>query len=389
MDPLQALLDALPAPPFFSYDWNALNNLPGFKSLFDGMARTPQQKEHHGEGDVMTHTKLVCEALARLADFRALPPQEAQPLALAALLHDIGKISATRLENGVLRAPRHGPIGAQLARTLLWTEYGLSGSENKQRFREAVCLLIRYHTQPLHLFEKTDAETQALKLASTSALAPAFTWKTLCLLSQADVMGRIADDIPLLLENVQLTREAAKEADCYAGPYPFPSPHTARALFSGSQVWKEQDLFDPAWGEVILLCGLPGTGKDTWIQANHPEMPVVCLDDIRRELKIKSDGNQGLVVQRAKEQAREYLRKKQPFIWNATSLTEKRAEQISLFERYGARVRIVYLETGWDENLRRNKARPSAVPEHVISEMLNKLEPPLAFEAQRVEWQCT
>ncbi|MBR3278244.1 MAG: AAA family ATPase [Lachnospiraceae bacterium] len=63
-----------------------------------------------------------------------------------------------------------------------------------------------------------------------------------------------------------------------------------------------------------------------------------------------------------------------------------RAQQIELFERYHARVRLVYLEITWDENLRRNASRPDAVPEDVIDRMLARLEPPERFEAQAVKW---
>lgn len=388
MEDLNALLSALPAPPDYRYDWDALSRFPCLKTYFDGMARTHQHLPWHGEDDVWTHTKMVCEALADLPGFRALPADARNALALAALLHDIGKISCTRLEDGILRSPRHGPVGAQLARKMLWTEFGLSGAPEKQRFREAVCLLIRYHTQPLHLFEKKDADTQALKIAANGELAPGFSWHTLCLLSEADAMGRIAADKEEKRDDVQLTREAAREAGCYDQPFPFASSHTERALFSGGKVWPGQELYDDTWGEVIFMCGLPGTGKDTWLRKNHPDLPTVCLDDLRVKLKVKPGGSDGHLIQAAKEQAREYLRKKQPFIWNATCLTEKRKELISLFESYGARVKIVYLETGWEENLRRNAGRRDAVPERAIAEMLEKLEPPQRFEAQEVVWAC-
>ena len=388
MENLTALLSSLPAPPDYRFDWNALGLFPCLKTYFDGMAQTHQHLPWHGEDDVWTHTKMVCEALAGFAGFRALPDDSRNALALAALLHDIGKISCTRLEEGILRSPRHGPVGAQLARKMLWTEFGLSGTPEKQRFRETVCLLIRYHTQPLHLFEKKDAGTQALKLAANGELAPGFSWHTLCLLSEADVLGRIASDNEEKLNDIQLTRVAAQEARCYDRPFSFLSAHTQRALFSGGKVWPEQELYDDTWGEAILLCGLPGTGKDTWIRKNHPDLPTVCLDDLRAKMGIKPGSSDGHLIQAAKEQAREYLRKKQPFIWNATCLTEKRKELISLFEGYGARVKIVYLETGWEENLRRNAERSDAVPDRVIAEMLEKLEPPQRFEAQEVVWAC-
>ena len=83
------------------------------------------------------------------------------------------------------------------------------------------------------------------------------------------------------------------------------------------------------------------------------------------------------------------MRSKQSFIWNATNLTEPmRSKLISLFENYSAAVRIVYLETGWEENLQRNANRADAVPEHAVEDMLGKLVPPQRWEAQHVEWHC-
>lgn len=56
--------------------------------------------------------------------------------------------------------------------------------------------------------------------------------------------------------------------------------------------------------------------------------------------------------------ARAFLRRKEPFVFNATNLSAMiRGKWIQLFHQYGARVRIVYLETGWTERERRNASR--------------------------------
>ena len=276
-----------------------------------------------------------------------------------------------------------------MARALLWRDLGLCGDPHSQRLREAACLLIRYHTRPLHMLEGENPAARAMKLASSGEMAPAFTLNALCLLAEADVRGRISRDREALLDAVALARELAGEAGCLDGPRPFGSTHTARMLFKGASVWPEQALFDDRWGEVVLLCGLPGTGKDTWIRANCPGMPVVSLDDCRRELGVKPTEEQGPVVRLARERALALLRDRTPFVWNATSLTGLRSKWVELFERYGARVRIVFLETGWEENLRRNGSRAAFVPKDVIGGMLDRLEPPERWEADRVEWLCT
>ena len=383
------LLACLPQAPDYAYDWDGLAET-ALQPLFHKLSQTQQNPEYHAEGDAWTHTQMVCQKLSQLSAFRALPKRCQQVAALAALLHDIGKIPATKWEDGRWISPNHGAAGAHMAREFLWTEYGLCGTAEKQQFRETVCFLIRYHMVPAHILKQSDPERRLITLAANGQLCPNFTISLLCLLAEADVLGRTAPDTQELLEKVQLCSETAREAGCLQGPAAFASPVTQHACLSGRNVWPMQELFDDTWGEVILLSGLPGTGKDTWIRRNHPELPVVCMDDIRREMKIKSTDDQGRVVQAALEQARVHLRAHEPFVWNATCISPlMRQRQLRLFEQYGARVRIVYLETEWEENLRRNRERQAAVPEAVIARMLSQLIPPERSEAQTVEWLCT
>jgi len=104
---------------------------------------------------------------------------------------------------------------------------------------------------------------------------------------------------------------------------------------------------------------------------------VISLDDIRREFKVSPTDDQGYIANIAREQAKDYLRKHQSFVWNATNITAQMRESlISLFETYHAHVRIVYLETEWQTLMERNHNREHKVPEPVIEKMLGKLAPP-------------
>ena len=385
MRDFEALLACLPGN---GWDWAGMRRIAPLDRLLQAMADTPQQPEWHGEGDVLTHTRRVCEALSGHPEFQSMSADARTALALAALLHDVGKPRCTRLEDGRLIAPHHGPVGAQIARSLLWRDLGLCGTPRSQAIREAACLYVRYHTKPLRFIDGAARETDLLRLAANGELTGLFTLRGLCLLAEADRLGSVAADNPEMLERVALGRELAREAGCLDALYPFPSPVAQRRLFAGGQVWKDQSLYDDTWGEVTLMCGLPGTGKDTWIRQNCPGLPVVSLDDLRASLGVAPQDNQGPVVQAAREQARGYLRARQPFVWNATSLTVLRDQQVALFEQYHARVRIVFLETDWRENLRRNADREAAVPEAVISRMLDRLEPPERWEARNVRWIC-
>ena len=348
-----------------------------------------QNPEHHGEGNVYAHTRMVCRALADHTDFHALDGRRKAEIFLAAVLHDIGKGKTTRLEEGRWQSPHHASTGARMVRAFLWRECGLGGDPELAGFREAVCALVRWHMLPPYLMMKDHPERQARRVAALAELSPDFTWRLLCLLAEADAKGRIAPDIPELAERVQLAGMAAEEAGCADGPYPFADACAKYAYLSGRNVQPDQPLYDPSWGEVVLLSGLPGTGKDTWIRRNCPDLPAVSLDGIRRAMRIGPGDEQGAVVKAAKEQAKEYLRRKQPFVWNATNLTrETRRKLVSLSEQYGARVRIVWLETGWETRRERNLGRESAVPEAAAERMLDRTEVPAPDEAQAVEWQC-
>ncbi len=158
---------------------------------------------------------------------------------------------------------------------------------------------------------------------------------------------------------------------------------------SGSRLQPGQELYDDTWGEVVLMAGLPGTGKDTWIRENLPELPMISLDEVRKEIHILPREPQGPVAAAAREKAREHLRRQESFVWNATNVTPSiREKQIRLFQAYHAAVRIVYLETEWKEQLRRNHSREETVPQEEIDRMMRNLVLPERFEAERVEWFC-
>ena len=79
----------------WSIDWSAL------EAKFDwlrSLADCPQDPRYHAEGNVLIHTKLVCEALVALPQWQALPATERSVLFAAALLHDVAKPASTQIE---------------------------------------------------------------------------------------------------------------------------------------------------------------------------------------------------------------------------------------------------------------------------------------------------
>ena len=386
---LQAIINTFPKSKGDLIDWQALENT-ALAPVFAKMAETMQNPEYHSEGDVYTHTKMVCEALALENEFWDLEGEERDILLLSALLHDIGKIKCTKLIEGKLASPNHAKTGSAMARQLLWRDFGLCGTKEKQNMRESVCAYIKYHSYPPFAIQNDNPNLKMLRVASIGKLATYFSMKNLCLLEKADALGRIGETTQDYLERIECCKMLAEENNCLDGPYDFKDAYTERAFYKGQTNYQDSQLFNDTWGEIIVLSGLPGTGKDTYIKNNYSSMPVISLDQIRIEKSISPVGNQSEVVSIAKERARELLRGKQPFIWNATSINQQlRSTLISLFEDYNASVKIVFLETEYKEQLRRNSSRGAEVPTQAIEKMLSKLEIPESYEAQNVEWIIT
>ena len=227
------------------------------------------------------------------------------------------------------------------------------------------------------------------RMASAGELTALFSLEKLAVLAEADCQGRVCADREKRAEDVALFRALAEEAGCLRGPFAYPDAYSRYADLSGRAVVPGQRVYDPAWGTVVMVSGLPGTGKDTYIAHHYGDMPMVSLDELRRETGASPDDGGGALLRLAKERARVHLREKRPFVFNATNLSQtNRGRWIDLFHRYGAAVRVEYLETVWEQRQRRNLSRRDSVPESAVARMLRSFEPPLPTETEQVRWIC-
>ncbi len=356
-------------------DWDSLKKECEW---FRDMEDVPQDKIWHAEGNVQIHTIMVCDALMALPEFLALSEQEKHLMVTGALMHDIEKRSTT-IEEEIggricVTAPSHARKGEKTARELLYKEFNCP-----YNIRETICKLVRWHGKPLHVVY----EKNFINLATQIPL------HYLSMFAKADIMGRICEDADLQLYTIECFEQLALELDCFMNPRKFDSDLTQYVYLNSSEPSLDYVPYDSTKFEVIMMSALPGTGKDTFISKNFKDWPVISLDDIREELGTKTTkkkGN-GQSIQLAKERAKEYMRKHQNFIWNATNITKQMRQQlIDQFLAYNARVRIIYLEVPYSTIIKQNNAREEVVPRTVIDNMIYKLEPPVAEEAHLIEY---
>ncbi|MEO0044200.1 MAG: hypothetical protein RL329_3648, partial [Bacteroidota bacterium] len=344
-------------------DWDFLNQ----QSWIEDMENCPQEPDWHAEGNVLIHTQWVIKALQQLPAYLKLPLEHQQLLTLAALFHDIGKPATTCVENGRISAPKHAKVGEKRTRNLLW--------DLDRQTREAICALVRLHGMPLWSLEKDNPNATVIE--ASCRVSNEWTW----MLCHADILGRICIDPDDLLERLEYFKELCLENECFFEPKVFFNPHSRFKFFYERHDYP-QYIYDDTHFELVLMCGIAGSGKDTYLKKLN--LPVICLDDLRQQMGVVHGDTrgQGHVIQKAYEMGKEYSAAKQSFVWNAMNLTaDLRMKLIRKFYAYRPKYKIVYIETSMENILERRK---TDIPAKHLWNMQHSLEMPMITEAHEV-----
>jgi len=134
--------------------------------------------------------------------------------------------------------------------------------------------------------------------------------------------------------------------------------------------------------KIILLVGLPGSGKSTWL-ARRGITPL--SSDIMRQVLADDMTNQTIharVFQSLRYLLRHRLAIGRPASYvDATHLTpEERRPYIQIAHWYGCDAEAVFFDVPLEVCLERNRTRNRVVPEEAMRMMAAKLRPPTLEE---------
>lgn len=141
--------------------------------LLEALKNTEQSPKYHSEGSVWNHTMLVTDEAAKRKNLS----REPKVFMWAALLHDLGKASTTKLRKGKITSYDHDKAGEVLAVKFL-KEFNC-----EREFINKVSKLVRWHMQPFFVVKK-------LPFAEAEKMCEEVSIEEVALLSLCDRLGR-------------------------------------------------------------------------------------------------------------------------------------------------------------------------------------------------------
>jgi predicted kinase len=293
----------------------------------------------------------------------------------SAVFHDSGKPATREEVDGRITNRGHSKLGSKIARD------HLRKAVVPFAIREEICAIIVYHQQPFWLWEHDEKEQRRRAIQASLQLDP----KLLIMHARADARGRKCADPQAIIDYVNLSESVYAELGVLNGPFPFANDESRVAFFDH----EDRDPFFAAHEEfrcrVVVMCGLPGSGKNFYIAKNLAHLPIIEMDAIREEMGYDAQDNQGVIIQAAQGRAKVLLAAKTDFVWNTTNITaDMRKKLFSILRDYNAHIEIVYVEATPTDLLKQNGDRKAAVPVDVIDYLVRKLDPPSPWEAHKV-----
>lgn len=359
--------------------------------LLKRFKETQQDTVWHAEGDVHIHTDMVLNETYDIIANKAshLSDDDKFCLIMAALLHDIFKPIVTKEieRNGrqCIIAPKHEYLG------LSYLVHKIQSLNISRENSEKILGMVGYHQAPKMMVIREATQWNYMNLSRKARL------DLLYYLEVADMKGRTCSDLTEQLELLELYKLYAQEYNCFDKVnVPFISDNNYvqkkgfRALINNeifmpeeadAKFYKHKDNH----AELVVLTGLSGVGKSTFIKQHYSDYVIVSLDDIRADIckKGRQDhSSEDKVLYAAKLQMKTLLASKSKIVYDATNVRKEfRAKVLSLGEQYDALTTLCFLTDSLENIIKRDNAREFSVGEGVIHYQDDRFDYPEIDEA--------
>lgn len=342
---------------------------------FDGfLARVEDESGLALEDTFLERVKPVCLSMRDLLFYNdSIMPLRKKILMASTLFHEIGNFM--RIKGNEINKPGlmgYESCSEKIARSVLW--------DNDFYVREDICSLIRNHTQPLRLYNAINKRRKVMLLSHDVT-----TIKELLLFSGL-VCGwgnKNDDELDLKLGNMI---KYAKRLDCFDHPFNFYNGYTKFYFFNYDMRAKYPTIMsnDKSF-DVYMMVGLPGAGKNTYINDKLSCFPVVSRDDIRSGFgtsgnkTVFSDKREKEISRIENEMILDLAKKRQSFIINNINLKRKyRQHYLGILRDYNPNVHIIYIQAPlFSDNIKR---RENMIRKDVMVRMKYSFDFPLPDE---------
>lgn len=366
-------------------NWKKIEKIPEFARLKE----CKQNPTWHSEGNAWEHTKLVVSEAVKIQS-NYLEDECVQAFLLGCLFHDIGKGVTTFEKNGTWHSYNHEIEGEKITRRMLWDE-GF-------RLRETVCALVRWHMEPIHIFEHKNPFGAFIKLCSIFSnrwfvyqcnAHMLFDVKLCDILGSKKSNPNVTEDD---LKTIQRLHSVCYEINEYA--------YREFDCFVTNKLELVEDYVDSI--NLNILIGLPGAGKDTYIEKmfengvwDKDNTVVLCRDDLRAELGYCKPGEKVVLTSKQEDHVteifnlrlRDAAREGKNIVINNINLKRKYREgYIRFLSDFKPYVTYYYIEAdGLDTNKERRKGQ---ISDDVFDNMINGFEWPNPYEYHDMEVIC-
>lgn len=336
-------------------DWDELcKEFP----VFEKMKTIRSKPTWHAEESVFKHTQLAYEYLIKndfsIAVYKHNPKFVSQViyrLIPAVLLHDIGKTLCELDEDGYLLSSGHEELSVKLANEILYPV--------NLECRKIILCLIKFHD--LRYQFKSMKPTTIVK--KVQYIASQFGYSN-------DLMYK-------------MYFEALFKADYYGAIRTTKKDSVEEFLKDLKELGKY--FGSPLTPKLIVMCGLPGSGKSSWVKnyidgrdllESKQKLIVLSRDDVREELFGSKDDieHEKEVSELFEKRLKDALLERASIIIDNTNIKFKTRERYrKLADEYGYVYFIKYIERPLDELY---DARPGEKWKSVIHRMLMEFEYP-------------